>query len=134
MICDKCELDKLDDEFYSYDYRTLKTCKDCWNGGHMTKHKERVIWMRSFKEAPCTDCGGIFPPPAMEWDHVRGIKYKAVAAMLLHSKDKILAEIAKCDLVCANCHRMRTHFQRERKEIDYRTKATKERQAKALQS
>jgi hypothetical protein len=45
----------------------------------------------------------------MEFDHVRGEKLGNVANMARHcSIAKIDAEIAKCDLVCANCHRERT--------------------------
>jgi hypothetical protein len=29
--------------------------------------------------------------------------------MLGWSWDKIMAEVLKCDVVCANCHRIRTH-------------------------
>jgi hypothetical protein len=46
----------------------------------------------------------------MDWDHVRGVKIMNVADMRKRNValEKILDEIAKCDLVCANCHRVRT--------------------------
>ena len=58
---------------------------------------------------PCTDCGGTFHIAAMEWDHVpeRGPKLFNIGAGD-YSLAKTLTEIAKCDLVCANCHRVRT--------------------------
>ena len=28
---------------------------------------------------------------------------------MLKSRDELLAELAKCDIVCANCHRARTY-------------------------
>lgn len=126
-ICLTCKIGKPEEEYYVYPDRTLATCRDCWNARHMTKYAIRIEWMWSLKEAPCTDCNIQYPPPAMEWDHVRGVKFMAVSAMTMYSEKRILAEIEKCDLVCANCHNMRTYNQRKRKEIDYRTEKVKQR-------
>jgi hypothetical protein len=62
------------------------------------------------KERPCADCGGTFPPECMDLDHVpeRGPKLFRLAQMATRSLEAVLAEIAKCDPVCANCHRTRT--------------------------
>lgn len=49
-----------------------------------------------------------------QFDHVRGTKMKDVSRMLMYSEAKILAEIAKCDLVCANCHANRTYMRNQR--------------------
>lgn len=54
------------------------------------------------------DCGGTFPPECMDFDHVRGVKEFAVSKSRFNTMKRVLAEIAKCDLVCANCHRIRT--------------------------
>ncbi len=46
----------------------------------------------------------------MDFDHVRGQKHKNVAELISTlSKKKIDEEIAKCEIVCSNCHRVRTH-------------------------
>lgn len=58
----------------------------------------------------CTDCGED-DPVVMEFDHVDGSsKERAVADMLGggYSWERIEAEIGKCEIVCANCHRRRT--------------------------
>jgi hypothetical protein len=53
-------------------------------------------------------------PAALDFDHVRGEKLYNVAKMAAgYSWAKILVEIEKCDVVCANCHRIRTHVTRE---------------------
>jgi hypothetical protein len=59
---------------------------------------------------PCTDCGYNYPAVCMDFDHVRGTKVANVAALCSQgiSLEKIDAELAKCELVCANCHRLRT--------------------------
>lgn len=58
---------------------------------------------------PCTDCAGTFPHYVLQWDHVpeRGPKLFNLGRGD-YSLAKIEAEIAKCDLVCANCHAVRT--------------------------
>lgn len=61
------------------------------------------------KARPCADCGNRYPPYVMDLDHVRGKKIANVSAMTVSfSFARILIEIAKCDVVCANCHRERT--------------------------
>jgi len=67
------------------------------------------------KSHPCTDCRGVFPPCAMDYDHVRGEKNfnMSLARIGNYTAERILAEVAKCDLVCANCHRIRTNGRRE---------------------
>lgn len=86
-----------------------------------TKHKEKVLdyalkrqasgktFINKFKDAPCTDCGNKFPPYVMDFDHVRGEKTANLAETGCYSLQSILEEIEKCDLVCANCHRIRTY-------------------------
>lgn len=62
------------------------------------------------KSVPCADCHQTFPIICMDFDHVRGEKIGNVADMVKSNKPLalIVAEIAKCDVVCANCHRIRT--------------------------
>jgi hypothetical protein len=69
-----------------------------------------------YKEAnPCLDCGKHYPHPVMEFDHVRGDKVANVGDLLKRNNTKkgLWGEIEKCDLVCANCHRVRTHERRK---------------------
>lgn len=46
--------------------------------------------------------------PCMDFDHVRNIKENDVHEMKGCKVEKIINEIDKCDLVCSNCHRIRT--------------------------
>ena len=60
-------------------------------------------------EAGCADCGYRGHPAALDFDHLPGSsKIRGLARMLLVSRATLLAEIAKCEIVCANCHRIRT--------------------------
>jgi hypothetical protein len=60
---------------------------------------------------PCADCEETYPHYVMDFDHVRGKKEQNVSAMMRKPTKKIWDEIAKCELVCANCHRVRTYHQ-----------------------
>lgn len=68
-------------------------------------------WIRDLKETvSCSDCGRRFPHFVMDFDHVRGEKTEGVASLRRRMKwSQIRSEIEKCDIVCANCHRVRTH-------------------------
>lgn len=57
----------------------------------------------------CVDCGEHYHPIAMDFDHVSGNKSFAVGRSAREvGVEKLLQEIEKCELVCANCHRVRT--------------------------
>lgn len=64
--------------------------------------------IRLLKSNPCTDCGGSFHYSAMDFDHPEDNKSFEIADFGGSSWDKIQTEIDKCELVCSNCHRVRT--------------------------
>lgn len=86
-----------------------------WREGNRQRQHAKRLRLRAFMDAylsdkKCIECG-ITDPLVLQFDHVRGIKYKDVSRLVKHacaSEDVILAEIAKCDIVCANCHQRRT--------------------------
>jgi hypothetical protein len=71
-------------------------------------------FVNEFKRRPCADCGGEFPPYLMDFDHVSGDKLDDICGMRMRTvaRESIRAEIEKCEVVCANCHRARTHARR----------------------
>ena len=84
------------------------------------KNRRKREWMRTIlrecKSRPCADCGGVFPFYVMDFDHREGEEKTAQVAMLVNtlSMKRLLNEMAKCDLVCANCHRVRTYKREQR--------------------
>jgi len=70
-------------------------------------------WVHDLKDTtPCTDCGIQYRYYVTDFDHIseKGTKTKAVSQVINSgSIAKVRAEIAKCELVCANCHRTRTY-------------------------
>ena len=69
---------------------------------------DRVDAMKA--TTPCHDCGRLYPSCCMDFDHKHGTKQAEVGVLVACTAtwERIEAEIEKCDLVCANCHRIRT--------------------------
>ena len=84
------------------------------NPGYKWPAKEALVAeVNALKSAPCLDCGSAFPPECMDFDHVRGVKVGNVATLIHRAgREKVMEEIAKCELICANCHRIRTASRR----------------------
>ena len=69
---------------------------------------ERTTYLiEYFRTHPCVDCG---EPDAvvLEFDHLRDKSFNVAQSLPYRSWQTILDEIAKCEVVCANCHRRRT--------------------------
>ena len=69
--------------------------------------KQQLI---DLKGGECVDCGYSKHFAALEFDHINDDKLDAVANLINHmvAWSRVIAEVEKCDLVCANCHRIRT--------------------------
>lgn len=72
------------------------------------------------KSVPCTDCGVQYPPYVMQFDHTGTDKVANVSRLVNVpvSESVLRAEIAKCEVVCANCHAERTHGKRRSGPLD----------------
>jgi len=109
-------------------YQTM--CRCCWKTYYKEKYynngkeKNRLILknkeykeilkniVREKKNIPCMDCGVSYPHYVMDFDHRDSLqKVDSIANMVSKSRkiEDIKIEIEKCDVVCANCHRIRTH-------------------------
>ena len=130
--CGSCKAQKPLTDFHRRGRGYQTWCKDCRRAYDRSYHAdtrprrlalararhERVVeWYRDLKSStPCADCGRRrYHHAAMQWDHLPGaIKLNDVSNLVQrHCKTVILAEIAKCELVCANCHAVRS-FERRR--------------------
>lgn len=134
--CPKCNrLKKLSEFYQRKKHRTgeyYEKCKNCmkergrkyYHDNHerqlrlakLRKQRyieERKVWLTKVKNKPCTDCGKIYPPWVMDFDHKEGsLKIGSISYLAIHDTsnfEKLKIEIEKCELVCSNCHRQRTH-------------------------
>ena len=124
--CPKC--DKVRAASHFYRNRASKDglqsyCKDCSKTSRRPKSKRRTsrgytegrrveASKRLFaylKKHPCVDCGED-DIVVLEFDHVRGKKEETVTKLVHNGRSwkRILQEIRKCDVRCANCHRRKT--------------------------
>jgi len=105
-------------------------CRQCWAADYLAnaderkaaaaagavrtarRHRERLA--KYLDEHPCVDCGEA-DLRCLDFDHREPAdKLSNVSALVwTHARwERVLAEIAKCDVRCANCHRKRTGAQR----------------------
>ena len=78
------------------------------------KRKKLVAELRRRKDNPCTDCGQRYPYYVMQFDHIGDDKEYGPATLVTRGSFRVMdEELAKCELVCANCHAERTHNRRE---------------------
>ena len=129
--CSRCKEVKFLDQFYKNANKTLGVsgnCKECqkeYNRLHYPKTKEKWAESRRFhsnkvlqenkqflleylSSHPCVDCGNN-DIRVLEFDHLPGTtKLKDISALLSYTRATLVAEIAKCQVLCANCHRIKT--------------------------
>jgi len=78
------------------------------------------------------DCGKRWHFCAMDFDHVRGKKLFEINDASCRALQKVKDEIAKCDVVCANCHRIRTYQSKQYLHPDGRSWAFRRTQTPSL--
>lgn len=71
------------------------------------RYLELCDFLNLLKQRPCRDCGNVYPHYMMEFDHRDGSTKLGNACYRGDCWGKVLKELAKCDVVCANCHRAR---------------------------
>ena len=80
-----------------------RTIKDTYSRNIKFIHKEKL-------KRGCACCGYSASAYALDFDHIDpGTKAYDVAKMATRRLDKIQEEIAKCQVLCANCHRVKTN-------------------------
>jgi hypothetical protein len=127
--CPKCKVEKSLSEYHIRTGKRAGTpssyCKACMAAysrqhylsnkgeGKHSAHKAYIQrckdYVRQIKEAaPCKDCEQKYPFYVMQFDHLYDKKMSVSQLFSRGGMPKILSEIAKCEIVCANCHAKRT--------------------------
>ena len=129
--CPRCKEDKPESEFSKNKSRgdgLQSTCKVClrkhnkkWYANNKRKHRKKSDvyrnktrdYFRDLKsKTPCTDCGVSYPYYVMDYDHLDSTtKVANISTMCASglSIESVKEEADKCELVCSNCHKARTH-------------------------
>jgi hypothetical protein len=128
--CGRCgELKPMSDFAWRRKHRAQRHnyCRPChaaYKREHYVRHKDRYVaqavrrnkalaeqradyLVEFFSERSCVDCGE-GDPLVLEFDHLGNKKFDIARGLRGRTWQAVLDEIAKCDVVCANCHRRRT--------------------------
>jgi hypothetical protein len=72
--------------------------------------EQRLLIRQYLETHPCVDCG-IADIRVLQFDHIeRGPDIRRISK-LIGTRNKLLAELEKCEVRCANCHMIRTGVQ-----------------------
>jgi hypothetical protein len=73
---------------------------------------ERTEWLLEYFDShPCVDCGET-DPLVLEFDHLHDKEFQVGSMLSYRRWTAVLAEIDKCEVRCANCHRRITAYRR----------------------
>lgn len=134
LRCCRCGELKPPDDFAWRRRRKLqrdtycRPCRSAYGKEHYEANKQRYIenaaavtkrvriertryLIEYFRGHPCVDCGET-DPVVLEFDHLRDKEFEIANRLESRPWATILAEIEKCEVVCANCHRRRTMMRR----------------------
>ncbi len=127
--CNKCKLIKSFSEFNQNKSRKdgyHSICRECMKTylqNHYSNNKEyyrnkarkvetttKHILMSIKENTPCQDCNHYYDPVCMDFDHIRQKSFNISQGVGIYgySLITILKEIENCEIVCSNCHRLRT--------------------------
>jgi hypothetical protein len=134
--CFDCGREKVVSEFNRHAGKAdglQPRCRECqrtdsknYYDANRTRMRQQIIAARARRRAllqqfvieyltehPCVDCGEA-DLIVLDFDHVRGVKEHNISDLIAQEKPlaTLQAEITKCDVRCANCHRRRTFRER----------------------
>jgi hypothetical protein len=129
-ICLSCKIEKSLEEFNRKGSGHQTRCRNCqkiWYASYYRnseKEKNRLsenrnknraaidLLIKEAKDVPCMDCGIKYPHYVMDFDHLKDKEFNIGGSRSNKTIDRIKLEIDKCEVVCSNCHRIRTYERR----------------------
>lgn len=135
MTCGTCKRNLPVDQFHwknraaGIRVTTCKSCRSAYNkkweelqgperirriyeSNKRTRNRRSNMINAIKTEAGCADCGER-DPIVLDFDHLGDKKFAIAKGVGMGvSLVRLRAELAKCEVVCANCHRRRTHARR----------------------
>lgn len=92
-----------------YETQASRYCRACFKEKYFVPGRSRLLAAK-LKRGQCADCGAKVTPEnaiMFDFDHLRD-KKRTLSTMTTAPNSKFEEEVSKCDLVCANDHRLRT--------------------------
>ena len=121
--CGKCGILKEEIEYALKKGKLQWQCKDCqraYRREHYLKNRQKYIDKASnytketmkkvweYKTSKgCADCG-VTDYRVLDFDHLRDKEFQISTKARIWSWERLQPEIEKCEVVCSNCHRIRT--------------------------
>jgi hypothetical protein len=102
--CRPCRADYKQEHYLANKQRYIDSARQRKKAMIEERFQYLIVYLR---EHPCVDCGEE-DPIVLEFDHLRDKKFGISKGLQDRSWQSVLDEIAKCEVVCANCHRRRT--------------------------
>lgn len=90
--------------------------KALYQGKAQEQRRVREQYVFDLKSVtPCVDCNVVYHPCQMQYDHISDDKVASVSDLIRYSTlGAVKLEISKCELVCSNCHSMRTWLRKSK--------------------
>lgn len=128
-ICKRCGVEKPLDDFPQKAGYRQKTCKECYNKAQKEYREKNEFYKTDYQKSRthankmkavemfgnrCRDCNQSFPAYVYDFHHIFPHE-KEISPNKLMSRtwDRVLVELNKCVMLCANCHRIRHHGAKE---------------------
>ncbi len=116
--CEKCGRNKLISRFSSHGNQLTVTCNSCRAARLPSEElKRKKALLDEARSTPCAVCNHTFPIICMDFDHLPTHKksFNISSHWRTAPLKTLQQEMAKCEVVCSNCHRIRTHHERPHK-------------------
>lgn len=124
--CRKCGNEKPLESFNKNSARSdglQSQCRECTRGNsrdhynsnksyYQDRNKEyklnnRLDFLSFMSDKSCVDCG-VDDLRVLEFDHLRDKSFNISERIGFYPLSSLMDEISKCEIVCANCHKIRT--------------------------
>lgn len=106
-ICNKCRIEKQDDQFYKKRGQLHHYCKDCLHIYQKIRWNRNKVILINECGGKCMKCGVTGHPSIFDFHHRdKNDKEFTISEFRTRSLTRLKKEIEKCDLLCACCHRL----------------------------
>jgi hypothetical protein len=122
-ICSKCKIEKNIEDYGKKRNRLQAFCKQCNKqnlkehykhnkDAYLERNKNKQVLNKAnlldyLNDKSCKDCGNS-DHRVLEFDHLYDKKIDISKAIRNWAWSSVVEEIKKCEIVCCNCHRIRT--------------------------